>query len=243
MSTHRFNVTRNCSLRTFLMFLASTFLHALIIVTAWFWPYHPAHPEELPPIDFIPFCLVVGSQIDHPPTSSASVDLLLPPTEPLPIPDSTTTEEPPPADDPHFSLPAIPPFVSANHLSPRHPITAQAAHPTHVAPATGHLPIRDTTLRASRAGSFGSTSPGSPSAGSNWKISKPPYPYAMRAARAQGSGTLRVATNASGQVTEANVTQSSGSSTLDENTSHYARSFWSGPPNSTRLVPFTYQLP
>jgi TonB family protein len=72
--------------------------------------------------------------------------------------------------------------------------------------------------------------------------SKPPYPYQARAARLQGSGSVRVVFDGSGHVSSAVIEQSVGSGILDSNTISYAKANWTGPPNTTTTVPITYRL-
>ncbi len=84
--------------------------------------------------------------------------------------------------------------------------------------------------------------PGGSKIGLGWKTPKPIYPYQARASHVQGSGSVRVSTNASGDVISAVISQSVGSGILDANTVAFARSNWHGPPNSTTTVPITYKL-
>ncbi len=75
----------------------------------------------------------------------------------------------------------------------------------------------------------------------SWHTPRPPYPAAALAARFQGSGAVRVSTDASGNVASAVIT-SPINPILDSNTRSFARSNWKGPPNQTRTVPVTYQI-
>ena len=122
----------------------------------------------------------------------------------------------------------VPPKTTATKTRPvRGPSTAAASAAPHGQPG---LP--------------GGTPGGSAAArvGGPWRTPQPPYPYAMRAARVQGSGSVRITTDGSGRVVNASVTQSTGNALLDANTAQFARTNWSGPPNASITVPITYQM-
>ena len=231
--------TRPC--RTLLMFLGSVVLHGLIIGVASFWPAYPAISKNYPPVDLLPAMLDDRPQLDDLPASTPTTDepaLTPPPT----IPDYPAVDDTPlPALDPDpFTPPAPTPVPTIRRSSaPSTPV-----HTNRALPYSNRIQ-RDILALTAVAPSGSGTVPGGthPSSGAGWKTPKPPYPYAMRAARLQGSGTLRITTNPHGQVVEATVIQSCGSPILDENMSRYACGFWSGPPSLTRLILYTYQLP
>ena len=75
-----------------------------------------------------------------------------------------------------------------------------------------------------------------------WHHSRPPYPAQARMAHIEGSGSVKVTTDASGHVVSAEIVQSVGNGLLDSNTKQYALANWSGPPNSSTVVPITYRL-
>ena len=56
------------------------------------------------------------------------------------------------------------------------------------------------------------------------------------------SGTIKVATDASGHVVRGVITQYSGSELLDENTMQFALKNWTGPRNTVYEVPVVYQF-
>ena len=74
-----------------------------------------------------------------------------------------------------------------------------------------------------------------------WRTPKPPYPNSALASHIQGSGSVRISTDASGNVTNVVVTGPI-SPVLDANTRSFARGNWKGPPNATRTVAVIYQI-
>lgn len=137
-----------------------------------------------------------------------------PPTE---EPDMTEPEKPTPSPKPHVPSRATPPPANAK----RGPV----AQPGQV---DGNVQHSDKL----------SGTPG----GVHWSTPKPPYPYQARAAHAQGSGSVRVSTNGSGQVISASMASSIGNGILDAAAVAYAKSNWHGPPNTTSTIPITFRL-
>ena len=74
-----------------------------------------------------------------------------------------------------------------------------------------------------------------------WSIPKPSYPTQARRRRVQGSGAVRVATDATGRVVRAEMAPGIEPN-LDAATLSFARTAWRGPPNATRLVAITFVL-
>ena len=68
----------------------------------------------------------------------------------------------------------------------------------------------------------------------------PSYPYAARAKHVQGSGVCHVVFGVTGHVASAEMTRSTGSDILDNNTVEFAKANWTGAPNSSVNVPITY---
>ena len=86
--------------------------------------------------------------------------------------------------------------------------------------------------------------PAKPSAGTGggtWSTPKPAYPFQARRMRLQGSGGVRITTDAAGRVVSATMSPSIHPQ-LDAAALTYARTAWKGPPNTTRVVPITFQL-
>ena len=74
-----------------------------------------------------------------------------------------------------------------------------------------------------------------------WSTPKPSYPYQARRMRVQGSGAVRVTTDASGRVVRAEMAPGIDP-WLDLATMSYARVAWMGPPNATKTIPITFAL-
>jgi TonB family protein len=74
-----------------------------------------------------------------------------------------------------------------------------------------------------------------------WSTPKPGYPFQARKLHLVGSGGVRVTTDASGRVISAEMAPGIHPM-LDQAAVSFARSSWKGPPNTTRVVPITFQL-
>ena len=74
-----------------------------------------------------------------------------------------------------------------------------------------------------------------------WFTPKPTYPFEARRLRRQGSGGVRVTTNGSGRVVNAEMLPGIDP-LLDTVAVSFARSAWTGPPNATRVVAITFAL-
>ncbi|HZJ15661.1 MAG TPA: energy transducer TonB [Chthoniobacteraceae bacterium] len=77
--------------------------------------------------------------------------------------------------------------------------------------------------------------------GPGWRTVRPPYPAKAMAARAQGKGVFRISTNRDGRVEKVEIIEKIHP-LLDGYTAGFARAHWTGPPNTTRDVPVSYQL-
>src|SRR5213595_773944 len=110
--------------------------------------------------------------------------------EPTPPPEDIPLPEPPPPPD------IKPEFVEERTPPPRPPPAAERPKFT---------PIKQSAMSMSQAKALAVNSP------------RPPYPYEARAKRITGSGVITATVDpASGNVTDASVTKSTGSSILDE---------------------------
>ena len=213
--------------RLVLTLTGSLLFHGSLIGVAAFWPVHPV---PAPP----PVISVIGDQDgDLPKEPLAPVDPLPPESDPV-QPELKVAD---PADAPPVVEPDADNMTVSTPVPPSKPHTATRTVPTSVTPRTAQV-----SGNLSGVGSpSGATGSGATS-GVRWNKPKPVYPAALRLARVQGSGVVRVTTDGSGRVVNAIIVQSTGNAVLDDNTCRSARNFWSGPPNSTLSVPITYQL-
>ena len=149
----------------------------------------------------------------------------LTPESPMPVPEDAAVNEPaPPMAVPNFSEPAD----GASPPKPRHAANPpMGSGPTHTA----------ADLSAGPGGTRGTAS-----GVRSWKTPKPPYPAALQSAGFQGATTVRITTDASGNIATVEIVKSAGNALLDRNTQSYVREFWKGPPNATRTTEFVYQL-
>ncbi len=152
--------------------------------------------------------------------------------------DPNNTPEPTPEDTPEPTPEEMPDSTPEmadviETPTPTPPPKPPAAKPklTPVPPGTKRGPVP-------QAGAPGGTA--APGTGF-WSTPKPTYPYQARKLRLQGSGGVRVTTDASGRVVSATMSQSIHP-ILDQVAISYARSAWKGPPNTTKVVPITFVL-
>ncbi len=165
---------------------------------------------------------------------------------PAPEPPTPSIPEPTPPDPPPVPM-EKPEFVEATPASmpqPKRP-------PPKATPSRDAAPARAKTGPVPQAGVVGgnvtqgatSGTPGGAKIGDQgWRTPKPLYPVAALQAHIQGSGEVRITTDAAGNVREAVVTRSIAP-ILDANTRAFARANWKGPPNATRTVPVIYRIP
>ncbi len=127
--------------------------------------------------------------VELPPQPPQVVEATLAPPEATPPPEDIPLPEPPPPPD------IKPEFVEERTPPPRPPPSA----------APKFVPIKAAEMSMSRAKALAINSP------------RPPYPYEARAHKIMGSGVITVNVDpATGNVTDASVTQSMGSSILDD---------------------------
>ena len=163
---------------------------------------------------------------------------------PTPIQDnSMPAPEPPVQSDP------LPPEVVPEMPEPSDatPLPRQRDAPSRTTnpPATANLSRTAPGMPGTRSDNLGTTAGllGSGRAGiQGWKMPRPPYPAALRATGFQGATTVRITTDANGNVTTVEIIRSAGNVLIDRNTQVYVREFWKGPPNATRTTEFVYQL-
>lgn len=142
--------------------------------------------------------------------------------------------EPPPTDEP-----------SLEDMKLATPPPARSAARTATRPASTSAQTRAVSVPGSVAASGATGNPGTGrpgAAGGRWTTPEPPYPAALRLARVHGNGSVRVTTDGMGRVVSATMAQSTGNALLDDHTCRTAKTLWSGPPNSTVLIPITYRL-
>ena len=212
--------------RGLILTLAGSLLfHGSLIGVAALWPTRPVAPPlkitEIGLVDPEP----PGPQL--PPSSQPSEPDPAPPVAKVSEP---TDDQPPIVETDPNDLTLSTPVPRAATRAPSRPSSATSQVRTTHAP--GNLPVGGPTSGVS----------GSPGAGVRWNKPKPVYPPSLRAAHIQGSGSIRVTTDASGHVVSAVITQSTGNALLDDNTCRAAKRDWSGPPNSALSVPVTYRL-
>ena len=167
-----------------------------------------------------------------------------PPEPPPPPPEPEPEPEPPPPDppmtEPEIVEPAPPPKATP---APKPKVVAKAAPAPPAPPGAkvGPTPRPGVVGGNVTEGKLTGTPGGSKVGTQGWKTPRPPYPPAALASRIQGSGSVRITTDASGNVSSAVITAPINA-ILDANTRSFARSNWKGPPNQTRTVPVVYQI-
>ena len=85
--------------------------------------------------------------------------------------------------------------------------------------------------------------PGQPESGDKrYHHPRPPYPYAAFAKSEQGDCVIRLVDDDQGKVVKATVVRSSGSATLDKNSTDFALAQWRGPAKVTWTYTLHYEL-
>ena len=131
-----------------------------------------------------------AAAVELPPQPPQVIEATLAPPESTPPPEDIPLPEPPPPPD------IKPEFVEERTPPPRPPPAAQQPKFT---------PIKASAMSMSQAKALAINSP------------RPPYPYEARSKRITGSGKIIATVDAaSGNVTDASVAQSTGSSILDD---------------------------
>lgn len=213
--------------------IAAVLLESSLIGIAQIWPQNQTMPASTATTDIDDF-----SPWDEPPSPPPPDDPPSPPDAP-PTPPEPDPEVPPPDDAPEMILDTPWPKYVPNPNKPPG-LVRPTISPARHGKKTGFPPV---IVPGGNSGV--PVSSGSPAikAGGTWHVSvKPPYPAQARASHAGGSGTIRLSTDATGKVISATIDQSSGNPLLDHVIAGHAKLNWSGPPNETITIPFTFQL-
>ena len=158
-----------------------------------------------------------AAAVELPPQPPQVVEATLAPPESTPPPEDIPLPEPPPPPD------IKPEFVEERTPPPRPPPAAERPKFT---------PIKQSAMSMSQAKALAVNSP------------RPPYPYEARAKRITGSGVITATVDpASGNVTDASVTKSTGSSILDEAAVSAFRRWRFRPGSVSKVtIPITFTL-
>ena len=156
-----------------------------------------------------------AAAVELPPQPPQVIEATLAPPESTPPPEDIPLPEPPPPPD------IKPEFVEERTPPPRPPPSA-----------VKFVPIKSAEMSMSRAKALAINSP------------RPPYPYEARSKRITGSGVITANVDAaSGNVTDASVTQSTGSSILDEAAVSTFRRWRFRPGSVSKVrIPITFTL-
>ncbi|MBV9657643.1 MAG: energy transducer TonB [Verrucomicrobia bacterium] len=158
-------------------------------------------------------------------------------------PDDSTPEPTPEETPPMEEETPPPPEPDAQFVDPTPSATPEK--PKNVPKFTGTIPPnakRGPTYVPGVVGGVPNGTPGGKVGGKGkWMTPKPPYPPQARQMKITGSGSFRVTTDASGNVTSCSTVQSINP-ILDNAVKSYAPGHWKGPPSSTSTVPVTFQL-
>ncbi len=206
------------------MLVASVVMHGLLIAVAAAWPTRPIPLAEQLENDPVGDILDPADTQASPPEAEPPPP---PPEDPIPTPppdepsDAIVDSTPPPAEPTPVLRPPSPPRPAA--------VTPPSTRPR---PAVGRPNGNPNALP---------TKPSVGTGGGTWSTPKPAYPFQARRMRLQGSGGVRVTTDATGRITSATMSPSIHP-LLDATALAYARTAWKGPPNTTRVVPITFQL-
>ncbi len=218
--------------RTLYTIVGSVLLHGSVIAVAALWPVRYAPPAPPPLVtDFVP--APPGDPIQLPPSS--------------PDVNTTTPDDDAASDAPGRYVHQYPaPLRGAGHDNPTPPkppskTVVSRTRPLHAgggwsARSAGHGKHRRAECHRRR------DRHGPPRRGGPMEHAAAAISVRVRAARVQGNGSVRITTDGSGHVVSVSVVRSTGNAVLDANTSQFARSNWSGPPNATVTVPITYQM-
>ncbi len=183
--------------------------------------------------------LIVAQPSPEPPAPTPAP----PPPPPEPAPTEPPPEPPPvPMDKPEIveptPAPKAPPKPAPKKEQPKATPAKAGGAPSGA--KVGPVPQEGVVGGVTKADKTTGT-PGGQTVGT-WRIPKPNYPGAALVSHVQGSGEVRITTDAAGNVKEVTITRPIAP-ILDANTRSFARSNWKGPPNSTRNVPVIYRIP
>ena len=233
------------SARLFPLLLASIGLHILVALgIAYVLSHHLKEPVV--PLDIgIDVTLVEAVQelIVAQPSTEPPGPTAPPPPPPEPAPTEPPPEPPPVVmEKPEFAEPKPAPKIPLKAVQKRDQPKATPANAggAAVGAKVGPVPQAGVVGGVTKADKTTGT-PGGQTVGT-WRTPKPPYPPAALVSHIQGSGEVRIATDAAGNVKEVTVTRPIAP-ILDANTRSFARANWKGPPNATRTVPVIYRIP
>jgi periplasmic protein TonB len=158
-----------------------------------------------------------AAAVELPPQPPQVVEATLAPPESTPPPEDIPLPEPPPPPD------IKPEFVEERTPPPRPPPSAEKPKFT---------PIKASAMSMSQAKALAVNSP------------RPPYPYEARSKRITGSGVIVATVDAaSGEVTNASVAKSTGSSILDDAAVSAFRRWRFRPGSVSKVnIPITFTL-
>ena len=157
-----------------------------------------------------------AAAVDLPPQPPQVIEATLAPPESTPPPEDIPLPEPPPPPD------IKPEFVEEHTPPPRPPPTQQQKF----------VPVKASAMSMSSAKALAINSP------------RPPYPYEARAHKITGSGVIVANVDAaSGNVTDASVATSTGSSILDDAAVSTFRRWRFRPGSVSKVrIPITFTL-
>ena len=220
-----------------MMLSGAVLIHCSIVGVGAMWQQPVTAPkDDVPYID-----------IDGPPPGPAGGEVqILPvpnnapagtPESSTPSPETPSTRDPTPPEifpDMKFPAEATPPPRTKHTVSRTGNLSAAASLSQTSASASG-APAGNSRGPAS--------SPGNGGAGVRaWKMPKPPYPRTVMTTGPQGATTVRITTDANGNVATVEIVRSTGNALLDHHTQTYVREFWKGPPNASRTTEFIYEI-
>ncbi len=223
--------------RFVLMVVGSVLFHYAIVGVGAIFTRDTSWDIPTPPVE-----LELADKLGDPDVRELIVaDTPPPEDQPTPPPDET----PPPDDTP-------PPQVDPDMVDPEQTPPPETPKPSVKPYVKRSTPPPANAKRGpiAQEGVVGGNPNGTKTTGTpgakvvgHWTTPKPPYPQQARMAKLQGSGSLRISTDASGNVSSVSIGQSAGSPILDNAIQSYARNNWKGPPNASTTVPFTFTQP
>ncbi len=216
--------------RVLVMLGASLLLHGGLVGIGALWT-PPDPPPHTVPIDWGDFPGPAGPPpVPVPSPTNDPIDSTPTPSTPEP-----TVPTPPVVDDKEFSEPVQTPpprklSVSRPPVKPRSVRTLAAAGSNPSQPNGGVTGVQSSAVAGPSAN------------GKAWFTPHPPYPARGLNLHVTGATTVRITTDATGQVSNVVIVRSAGNPVLDTQTENYVRTNWHGPPNATRTTEFVYEI-
>jgi outer membrane biosynthesis protein TonB len=190
--------------------------------------------------------LVVTQPSTEPPAPEPVPPPPQPPTPPEPAPEPPPEPPPVPMEKPEFvePKPEPKPTPAPAPKTVAKATPAKLAKPAAAPPGAKVGPVaREGVVGGNVTQGKTEGTPGGQKIGNQgWRTPKPPYPQEALISRIQGSGEVRITTDAAGNAADVTLTRPI-SPVLDANTRRFARANWKGPPNSSKTVPITYRIP